>query len=199
MNDVKEIFALLLDCLNGKEPHWFIKILIGLIVGLILPYIIRALNWPFLFFKKHVLRRLWWEYHYSTIDNEDKVYEGALRIRSGLSGSLVFRMVQEDSKLKYRGRVTCELGSDQFVLIGKSTDKSNEEHMLWRFHYPIKSKAERIITGVVASYNHDKKPYVAIAILTKDRIGTDEASLVLKKAQVDTDGLPLLKVRKSVS
>ncbi len=191
----------LLEMYNGKEPNWAIQMLLGSVLGslfgLALPHIGRALKGFVLLFQKHTLEDMRWEYHYSTLKGIDRLFEASIRIRPGLTGTLVFKLGQEDTKLKYKGKVVMEKGSDQFLLLGRSQDPANEERIMWRAHLGLSSTAD-IITGVHMSYNHDKEPYASIAILCNTRVGLAEAAKIIDKVRIDTKGLPLLRVKKIV-
>ena len=143
------------------------------------------------------MKQQWWEYHYSVKDNTNQIFEANLKIKTGFKGSLVCKIKQESTNLSYKGCVTFENGTDQFILSGNSTDSHNEEYMYWRFYLPLQSNSDTI-KGIVTSYTLDKNPYSSAAILSKDRLGFDEAAKILQQISIDASGLPLLRVRKII-
>ncbi|MCB1937023.1 MAG: hypothetical protein KDF59_13900 [Nitrosomonas sp.] len=104
-------------------------------------------------------------------------------------------MKQEITNLEYKGAVTFESGTDQFILSGNSTDRQNEEYMYWRFYLPLESNSETI-KGIVTSYTHDKNPYSSAAVLSKKRLNLAQAENILKEISIDTGDLPLLRIKK---
>lgn len=198
MSSLFEFFLQIKRMIVTEEPNWIIQILVGFVLASLLRWVIPALKWPFVYFRSHVLRRTWWNYHYSTIGDTTKVFESTIKIRSGFRGSLVFREDQQQTGLLYKGNVVLEKGAAQFLLIGSSADSANEENVIMRFHFPLGSNSQ-VITGISTSYDHNKNPYSTAAILSKERLDAKDAEVLLKKMNIDTEGLPLLRIRKNVS
>ncbi len=178
------------------EPNWFVQVVVGVILGLLSPVIIRMVFLPFRYFNNHVLKRNWWEYHYSVKGEISQVFEANITIKVGFKGALVCKMKQETTNLKYKGSVIFETGTDQFIISGNSTDSHNEEYMYWRFYLPLQSNAETI-KGIVTSYTHDKKPYSSTAILSKEKLSLDQAEKMLKSIAIYTNDFPLLRVKST--
>lgn len=85
------------------EPHWLVKIVIGVCIGLSVPYIFNALRWPLRFFRPHSLKGKWWEYHCSVKDQEVQLFEGVVTIRSGFRHDFVCTFEQVETELNYKG------------------------------------------------------------------------------------------------
>lgn len=162
------------------DPHWSLQVLIGGFIGFALPYFMKAIVWPFRRFRGHLLKRKWWEYHFSEQGGEFSVFESNLAIKTGYRTPLVFVEEQQGTGLIYRGRVIIERDSSQFLLIGNSVDSDHDENIVCRFHLPIKSQSD-FIPGVHVSFTHSKHPYSSPLILSKQRLDIDEARSILLK------------------
>ena len=178
------------------EPKWYFQIFLGAIAGFSLPYFIKFLTWPAYYLRSHILKGVWWEYYFSKIGDEIKVFESKKEIKIGFNGKLIYVATQEDTGLTYNGKVIVEKNSGQFITLGNGCNDEHDEITIKRYYFPLKSQ-RKIMTGITMSYTHDREPYSSSSILCEDRIGLVEAKKILIDIVEQHEGLPLIFVMRN--
>lgn len=158
------------------QPHWFVQVGIGAIVGLALPYTLKVGYYFFKLFKKTHLDGLWYNYHWSYKNKQPVIFESTWEIKRGILQSFAITACYSDSGLLYKGHIRIE--GDQLMVVFGSTQHS--EHPVYRFPYPIQSNCQ-MLHGLWLSFDHDKNIASGGAVVSRSRLTVSQAEEEIKR------------------
>lgn len=132
-----------------NEPNWIVEIIIGTVLGLALPGLIRVIRFVWRRRKPDRLEGVWYEYHVTFENGQAEIVGGTWRVRRGLRGLRVAYEHKDDEKLRYGGLVARERGHLLAVLHASG----DAETLYYRFVDPVGNRS--VVPGLWLSYDRD--------------------------------------------
>lgn len=168
--------------------NWLRDNILGALIGLIIPWVLKFLYYQLNLFKKRTLKGVWNGYHLTYYDGTFKILHSVWTIRRGVFQD--YTVIAQHSNVTYTGAIKPEL--NDLVITMKST--SHKEVVVYRFNNPLKSKQE-IIPGIWLSYDHDINICSAAAFLSKEQLTEEELMKKFSEYFQKETGLPLMRIK----
>ena len=175
-----------------RNPPWFAQILIGIVLGALLPKIGQMLILLGNRFKINHLLGTWHKYHLSYDQGEPKLFQTTWIVQHGLFQEYKVTYKFNDKILKYKGSMRVE--RDQLLFVLKAL--YHKETVIYRIDNPLpcKSSETAFLYGIWASYDHDKKIASGAALLCKDKLSETAALEKIKAKFRIADHMPLMRL-----
>ena len=175
----------------ADRPHWLIVILIGAAIGAALPHLFRSIAYLFRHFKKHPLTGEWHEYHWSFLNDVQRLVIGKWIIRRGYFHKLAVEFtIDVDKPLKYKGHIILERGH----MIAMLEAVSHDEHLFYRFINPIPSNESRV-GGLWMSYDHDGDICCSASLLSRSELKEEFAQREIKVLARMIASVPIIRIK----
>lgn len=173
----------------STQPHWFINILIGSFIGLILPYLLRSFVYIFRLLKKEFLTGKWYGYYFITEAGETRFYSDENIIKKGFLNKLVIsaKRIDEASNKEsnYKGYIFREGGYFGNYLLVKLTKVETGENIFYRYVYP--HPHSKMTMGLWLALDYDGIVTVGTKVLSRERLAEEEVKEVLKKVVINEE------------
>lgn len=175
----------------NDRPHWLAVIFIGTVIGYLLPHLLRSVAYIFLYFKGHPLVGTWHEYHWSFVNDVQKLVTGKWVIKRGYFHKLVVKFTTDVGRpLRYKGHIILEKGHMVAILKGVSHD----EHLFCRFIEPVPSNATRV-GGLWMSYDHNRNICCSPSLLSSEELNEEAARSDIATLTDSVASVPIMRIK----
>jgi hypothetical protein len=167
-----------------QQPNWVLSILIGAIVGYLLPYIIKSVDFIVRRFHKEMAEGVWHVYHVTNREHRTQVECSTWRIRKGFN----HRFVVEEQKatlgfVPYRGVLRMERG---FWLV-KLAGTKHEEKVMVRLLSPLPS-GDSTSWGLYLGLDFEGRSVAGPVMISRNDLAADEAlRKMMDRAEVHSE------------
>jgi hypothetical protein len=164
-----------------KDVNWTKELLfvIGLVIGLLIPYCYLGLRYAFTIRKADYLEGIWYSYHLIETGSSINLVKTIFKIKKGFS---VTTEREKDGNLKYKGSLVKERNFVIFKLVGIEHDES----VTIRIYDPMPTDTGKAF-GLYLSLDYNaNKPNAGPVMISKKELGMKEAELdLLEKTSID--------------
>ena len=171
-----------------EEPHWIVIVLIGAVLGYVLPYIIKGIIFAYKRFSKTFICGEW-VYHMSiNVEGTVKWIRGSLKIRRGFLCEYSSTAVYFDAKYKGKGNIENNNFCIKYVRIS-DIQKFSSYH---RYELSSIEKRKTELYGFWLSTDSDKKISSGAIILLRKEISDIDLDKKVKNIYKTNKGAPFI-------
>ena len=165
-----------------SEPNWVITIILGAIVGFLLPYILNLVRFIRRFFKKEIAEGNWYVYHMINRDGIIQVENSMWKIKKGFYSKFIVEERKVDYVL-YKGLLVFERN---FWLVRLKGIKHDEEVYI-RLINPIPTQDTRT-QGLFLSLDYNGIATAGPVLISRKEILQDKVKKIFfNKIKIDNE------------
>jgi len=170
-----------------QNPHWFVNILIGSFIGILLPYFFKSFLFLFRFFQKEYLTGKWHGYYFITEGGTVSFYSDDNFIKSGFLHKLVITAKRHNENSnqisRYKGYIAKEGGYFGNYMLVQLTKVETGEKIFYRYVYPQPHSNYTI--GLWLALDYDGIVTVGTKVLSRNELSENDVKQLIQKVKLN--------------
>jgi len=158
-------------------PDAFLGAILGIILGTLIPFIIKRIYYKFKKDKNFTLMGEWFSYNLTYREENIQIAEYEWRFKRNLINGKYIAAGQSliDPLIQYNGEL--EISNDYLYLWGKG--KHHDENVTWIFRRIFPYNKEDSMSGVFLGLDYDKFPFSGLSLISRVKITHENLETLL--------------------
>jgi hypothetical protein len=176
----------------GQQPPWIVVALVGAVIGLLLPGLLRVPLWALGLFRRHPLQGVWHHFWYNFDTDEPRLKHEQWRVKRGFRGPLrVKTRSTVAGEPRYSGYIEFE---NEFALVHLKARGHNEQ-VHHRHPLPVPG-ADRILVGMVIAQDYGGLSSAHASVLARRELTEAQVKALLAQRVRQENEYALMRVER---